>query len=96
MSNLRTEIADLALSLKADVDAIYQASASSMPTSRRQAAVDSICAIRPKARRWRKLMVQLIALERAEAAAEAARAAKLAATCVGSTSSPRSGALAGA
>lgn len=82
MSHIVTEIADLALSLKADADTIYSATAQFAPLSKRADAVMRAGSIRSKSRRLRKLLLELVAIQTREAAAEAKRRAELEPGCV--------------
>lgn len=81
--SLQTELADLALSMRADADALYAASASFTTTGRKVSAMVSAGALKSKARRWRKLMAQAVCNEVASAEAKAARDAMLAPGLVG-------------
>lgn len=75
--SLQTELADLALSMRADIEAIQSASAGFTTTSRKVSAMVRAGALKSKARRWRKLMAQLVCSEVARAEAEAERNAML-------------------
>lgn len=88
MSHILTEISDLALSLKADADTIYSATASFAPLSKRADAVIRAGAIRSKSRRLRKLLVELVAIQTREAIAEERRKAALEPGCVNAVRAP--------
>ncbi len=88
MSHIISEITDLALSLKADADTIYSATAQFAPLNKRAEAIVRASAIRTKSRRLRKLLSELVNIQAGEEAVEAARRARLAAGCVNARKPP--------
>ena len=77
MSDLLTEIADLALSIQKDAAALYTASQGFTPTAKKAEALVIAAGMRAKQLRWRRLMRSMVQVEIERAEAAAARKAEL-------------------
>jgi hypothetical protein len=77
MTDLHTELADLALSLANDARALHAASASFAPLAKKADAVEIAAGMAAKQRRWRELMRQVIRQQADQKKVEAARNARL-------------------
>lgn len=77
MTDLHTELADLALSLANDAKALHAASASFAPLAKKGDAVEIAAGMPAKQRRWRELMRQVIRQQADQKKVEAARNARL-------------------